>query len=146
MDKIVAQSTNGSTVTHKTAFERVFGSRYVKSTVCRHRGLWKKAHPNIKAQYQAMGHDERACWGEFVRVVEGRSSSLRVAGSNSTMKTSNVNLISSQDNSLEDSNEGNVEKTTVIETGRKPRLGHFSYLTNHLIDSWRLCSGADDAR
>jgi len=57
----------------------------VKSTVCRHRGVWKKAHMSLKAQYEAMGHDERAYWGEFVRHVEGRPSSLRVVGPNSSM-------------------------------------------------------------
>jgi len=111
MDALVAQSTNGSTVTHKAAFERVFGSRYVKSTVCRHRGLWKKAHPNLKEQYEAMGHNEHACWGEFVRVVEGRSSSIRGAGPNSTMSAPNVNLISGQDVTLEDGDEGTIDKT-----------------------------------
>ena len=116
MDALVTQSTNGSTMTHRAAFERVFGSRYVKSTVCRHRGLWKKAQPNIKAQYEAMGHDERACWGEFVRVVEGRSSSRRVASPNSTMNTPSVNLISGQDVTLEDGDEGTVDKTMVTKT------------------------------
>jgi len=116
MDALVTQSTNGSMLTHRAAFERVFGSRYVKSTVCRHRGLWKKAQPNLKAQYEAMGHDERACWGEFVRAVEGRSSSLRVAGPNSTMNTPNVNLISGQDVTLEDGDEGTIDKTMVTKT------------------------------
>jgi hypothetical protein len=50
----------------------VFGSRYVKSTVCRHRAVWRKANDSIKEQFEALGSDERACWGEFVRRVEGR--------------------------------------------------------------------------
>ena len=115
MDTLVAQSTNGSCITHRTAFERVFGSRYVKSTVCRHRGVWKKAHPNLKAQFEAMGPDERAYWGEFVRVVEGRTSSLRVTGPNSPMNPPpNANLISSQGITSEDSDVGRVDKTMVI--------------------------------
>ncbi|KAF8994561.1 hypothetical protein BDQ17DRAFT_1412499 [Cyathus striatus] len=72
MDALIAQSPSGSSMTQRTAFERVFGSRYVKSTVCRHRAVWRKAHPNLREQFEAMGSDERACWGEFVRRVEGR--------------------------------------------------------------------------
>ncbi|KAH0589810.1 hypothetical protein H2248_000005 [Termitomyces sp. 'cryptogamus'] len=59
-------------MTQRAAFERVFGSRYVKSTVCRHRGVWRKAAGPLREQYERMGTDERACWGEFVRRVEGR--------------------------------------------------------------------------
>ncbi|KAG6852910.1 hypothetical protein C0991_008230, partial [Blastosporella zonata] len=60
------------TMTQRAAFERVFGSRYVKSTVCRHRGVWRKAAGPLREQFESMGSDERACWGEFVRRVEGR--------------------------------------------------------------------------
>lgn len=59
-------------MTQRAAFERVFGSRYVKSTVCRHRGVWRKAAGPLREQFERMGTDERACWGEFVRRVEGR--------------------------------------------------------------------------
>ncbi|KAH7927043.1 hypothetical protein BV22DRAFT_1007806 [Leucogyrophana mollusca] len=69
MDSIVAQTP---TATQRMAFERVFGCRYVKSTVCRHRGVWRKAGPGMRNMYEAMGTDERAVWGEFVRRVEGR--------------------------------------------------------------------------
>ncbi|KAF8075732.1 hypothetical protein FPV67DRAFT_1354898, partial [Lyophyllum atratum] len=62
-------------MTQRTAFERVFGSRYVKSTVCRHRGVWRKASGPLREQFEAMGADERACWGEFVRRIEGRPPS-----------------------------------------------------------------------
>jgi hypothetical protein len=72
MELLISQSPNGSTMTQRMAFERVFGSRYVKSTVCRHRGVWRKAHRAIREEFEAMGEDERACWGEFVRRVEGR--------------------------------------------------------------------------
>lgn len=124
MDTLVAQSTNGSTMTHKSAFERVFGSRYVKSTVCRHRGVWKKAHPNLKAQYEAMGHDERAYWGEFVRVVEGRPSSLRIAGSNSTMNpTPTTNLVPRQGVTSEDEDGGNVDEARVIKNLQGNQVG-----------------------
>jgi len=69
MDGLIAQTP---TVVQRTAFERVFGCRYVKSTVCRHRGLWKKADPELREAYEDMGVDEKAVWGEFVRRVEGR--------------------------------------------------------------------------
>jgi hypothetical protein len=60
-------------MTQRQAFEHVFGCRYdVKSTVCRHRAVWRKANDGIKEQFEALGVDERACWGEFVRRVEGR--------------------------------------------------------------------------
>jgi hypothetical protein len=69
MDGLVAQTP---TVVQRVAFERVFGCRYVKSTVCRHRGVWRKADAELRAAFEEMGSDERAVWGEFVRRVEGR--------------------------------------------------------------------------
>jgi len=72
MDLLIAHSASGAGMTQRQAFERVFGSRYVKSTVCRHRAVWRKAHPSLREQFEAMGSDDRACWGEFVRRVEGR--------------------------------------------------------------------------
>jgi hypothetical protein len=69
MDALVAQTP---TVVQRTAFERVFGCRYVKSTVCRHRGVWRKAEPDLIERFVAMGAVETAVWGEFVRQVEGR--------------------------------------------------------------------------
>lgn len=78
MDSIVAQSP---TATQKAAFERVFGCRYVKSTVCRHRGVYRKADANMRNMFEVMGNDERAVWGEFVRRVEGRPSMGKGSGS-----------------------------------------------------------------
>ncbi|KAG6819174.1 hypothetical protein H0H93_014641 [Arthromyces matolae] len=76
METLVRDSSGrggtGGGITQRAAFERVFGSRYVKSTVCRHRGLWRKAAGTLREQFEMMGSDERACWGEFVRRVEGR--------------------------------------------------------------------------
>jgi len=72
MDLLIAHTASSGGMTQRQAFERVFGSRYVKSTVCRHRAVWRKANDNIKEQFEALGSDERACWGEFVRRVEGR--------------------------------------------------------------------------
>jgi hypothetical protein len=73
MDALVSRSSGNSNMTQRTAFERVFGSRYVKSTVCRHRTIWRKAHQTLREQFESMGEDDdRACWGEFVRRVEGR--------------------------------------------------------------------------
>uniref|UniRef100_A0A8H8CDR7 Uncharacterized protein n=1 Tax=Psilocybe cubensis TaxID=181762 RepID=A0A8H8CDR7_PSICU len=72
MDMLIAQSPTGANMTQRTAFERVFGSRYVKSTVCRHRAVWRKAPRLLREQFEHMGSDDRACWGEFVRRVENR--------------------------------------------------------------------------
>jgi hypothetical protein len=69
MDGLVAQTP---TVVQRTAFERVFGCRYVKSTVCRHRGVWRRANAELREAFEALGADEKAVWGEFVRRVEGR--------------------------------------------------------------------------
>ena len=72
MDALISRSSGNSNMTQRAAFERVFGSRYVKSTVCRHRTIWRKAHQTLREQFESMGADDRACWGEFVRRVEGR--------------------------------------------------------------------------
>lgn len=72
MDILISHSSSSSNMTQRIAFERVFGSRYVKSTVCRHRAVWRKAHQTLREQFESMGADDRACWGEFVRRVEGR--------------------------------------------------------------------------
>lgn len=69
MDALIAQQP---TSTQRAAFERVFGCRYVKSTVCRHRGVWRRADDNIRLSFEAMGTDESAVWGDFVKQVEGR--------------------------------------------------------------------------
>ncbi|KAJ2915959.1 hypothetical protein MD484_g4422, partial [Candolleomyces efflorescens] len=74
MDTLIAQSPAGDNMTQRVAFERIFGLRYVKSTVCRHRAIWKKADRGLRQQFEALGTDQRACWGEFVRRVEGRPS------------------------------------------------------------------------
>lgn len=78
MDALVAQSP---TATQKAAFERVFGCRYVKSTVCRHRGVYRKADASVRSVFEAMGNDERAVWGEFVRRAEGRAGMGKGSGS-----------------------------------------------------------------
>jgi hypothetical protein len=69
MDSMIAQQP---TLTQRTAFEKVFGCRYVKSTVCRHRGVWRRADEATKLLFESMGTDERAVWGDFVKQVEGR--------------------------------------------------------------------------
>ena len=50
-----------------------FGCRYVKSTVCRHRGVWRRADEKVQREFEAMGRDEKAVWAEFVRRVEGKA-------------------------------------------------------------------------
>lgn len=84
MEDLVAQAPAGAAMTQRAAFERIFGSRYVKSTVCRHRGVWKKSKGPLREQFEAMGTDERACWGEFIRRVEGRPPAKNLALSHST--------------------------------------------------------------
>jgi len=69
MDSLVTQQP---TLTQKCAFEKVFGCRYVKSTVCRHRSVWRRAENGVKSAFESMGTDERAVWGNFVKQVEGR--------------------------------------------------------------------------
>lgn len=88
MDLLIAHTASSGGMTQRQAFERVFGCRYVKSTVCRHRAVWRKANDSIKERFEALGADERACWGEFVRRVEGRppgkSGGLGGSGSSSS--------------------------------------------------------------
>jgi len=63
-------------ITQRIAFERIFGCRYVKSTVCRHRAVWRRADEDLRTAFVKLGRDERAMWGEFVRRFEGRASGL----------------------------------------------------------------------
>lgn len=79
MDSLVGSMP---TLTQRVAFERVFGCRYVKSTVCRHRGVWRRAGEEVRAYFEGLERDERAVWGEFVRKVEGRASGLQGGGEN----------------------------------------------------------------
>lgn len=60
-------------------FRRAFGVAYVKSTFCRHRALWRSAGAGVRGEYEEMGRDPRACWGEFARHVEGREEGKRRA-------------------------------------------------------------------
>ena len=89
MDVLISRSSGNSNMTQRTAFERVFGSRYVKSTVCRHKTIWRKAHQSIREQFESLGADDRACWGEFVRRVEGRPPGKN-AGPDAVSQTNNL--------------------------------------------------------
>ena len=75
-DQMDALANAQTSLTQRAAFERVFGCRYVKSTVCRHRAVWRRADEDMRAAFIKLGRDERAMWGEFVRRVEGRASGL----------------------------------------------------------------------
>ena len=75
-DKMDALANSQPSLTQRAAFERVFGCRYVKSTVCRHRAVWRRADEDLRDAFIKLGRDERAMWGEFVRRVEGRGSGL----------------------------------------------------------------------
>lgn len=57
----------------RTAFERVFGCRYVKSTVGRARLYWKRASQEIKDHFMALPpEDPRGKWQNFVHLMDGR--------------------------------------------------------------------------
>jgi hypothetical protein len=75
-DQMDALANAQPSLTQRVAFERVFGCRYVKSTVCRHRAVWRRADEDMRNAFVKLGRDERAMWGEFVRRVEGRVSGL----------------------------------------------------------------------
>ncbi|KAI9448394.1 hypothetical protein H4582DRAFT_86178 [Lactarius indigo] len=77
-DQMDALASSQPSLTQRAAFERVFGCRYVKSTVCRHRAVWRRAEDDVRDAFIKLGRDERAMWGEFVRRVEGRASGLNV--------------------------------------------------------------------
>ena len=62
--------------------------RYVKSTVCRHRGVWRRADDTIRREFEMMGGDERAMWGEFVRRVEGRAPGKAGSGEKGQLQQS----------------------------------------------------------
>jgi hypothetical protein len=75
-DQMDMLASTQPSLTQRTAFERVFRCRYVKSTVCRHRAVWRRADEDVRDVFIKLGRDERAMWGEFVRRVEGRASGL----------------------------------------------------------------------
>ncbi|EKM56243.1 uncharacterized protein PHACADRAFT_92809 [Phanerochaete carnosa HHB-10118-sp] len=77
MDKLTAATPS---LTQRAAFERVFGCRYVKSTVCRHRGVWKRADGALKDAFVRMGTGEGALWGEFVKKTDFRREHHKVKG------------------------------------------------------------------
>lgn len=57
----------------KSAFERVFGCRYVKSTVGRAKLYWKRASTEIKDHFlQLPKEDPRGKWQNFVHLMDGR--------------------------------------------------------------------------
>ncbi|KAF9076475.1 hypothetical protein BDP27DRAFT_1414347 [Rhodocollybia butyracea] len=63
----------GPNLTQKVAFERVFGSRYIKSTLCRHKAIWRRAPRELREEFERHGDDERGIWNNFVKRVEGRA-------------------------------------------------------------------------
>ncbi|CCM00277.1 uncharacterized protein FIBRA_02307 [Fibroporia radiculosa] len=81
MDMLIAQQPS---LTQRSAFERVFGCRYVKSTVCRHRGVWRRAEKELRETYEQMGTDERAVWTEFLKRIEGGTGRSDVNGKSKT--------------------------------------------------------------
>ncbi len=114
MDELINQSP---ALTQKAAFERVFGCRYVKSTVCRHRGVWKRSNKGLREQFERMGTDEGALWGEFVKKTDYRRDVQRQGfklqevevedqqmdyGMDSTMEAINLSLVDSMNGGLSD--------------------------------------------
>ncbi|CAL1701910.1 unnamed protein product [Somion occarium] len=94
MDGMIAAQP---TLTQKSTFQTVFGCRYIKSTVCRHRAVWKRADPALKDAYERMGSDERAVWGEFVKKAEGKLSNVHGNGSGNGHANGNISQRSSLD-------------------------------------------------
>ncbi|KAH9843542.1 uncharacterized protein C8Q71DRAFT_852077 [Rhodofomes roseus] len=77
MDLLVAQQPS---LTQRTAFERVFSCRYVKSTVCRHRGVWRRAPKELRETFERMAQDERGLWSEFIKRIEGGTGRTDTVG------------------------------------------------------------------
>lgn len=123
MDLLIAHNAATGGVTQRQAFERVFGCRYVKSTVCRHRAVWRKANPALKEQYEAMGSDERACWGEFVRRVEGRSPGKNGSCSDTMMSPSPTATLGYQSGGEEEDLHGQEGVMTLSQNqSQRPRV------------------------
>ena len=135
MDLLVAQSPPGSNMTQKTAFERVFGSRYVKSTVCRHRAVWRKASPQLRQQFEAMGIDDRACWGEFVRRVEGRPPGKGSPHDMMSPSSTGMGYHDRQTNDDDDDIHGEDVMGMQQNQGRCSRLGRYLILTERQVSS-----------
>ncbi|PCH41716.1 hypothetical protein WOLCODRAFT_71312 [Wolfiporia cocos MD-104 SS10] len=77
MDALIAAQPG---TTQRVAFERVFACRYVKSTVCRHRGVWRRARADVRERFESMGVDPCAVWTEFIKHVEGGTGRTDVSG------------------------------------------------------------------
>lgn len=57
-------------VTEATAFPRVFGLKYVKSTVCNYKKLWARAPASIKAEFIGYGNTAKGTWRKFALAVK----------------------------------------------------------------------------
>ncbi|KAF5393763.1 hypothetical protein D9757_000268 [Collybiopsis confluens] len=62
-DSCLPTTVNGPNLTQKQAFERIFGSRYVKSTLCRHKGIWRNAPREIRDEFERERRECRAVAG-----------------------------------------------------------------------------------
>jgi hypothetical protein len=87
---LISRSSRHSNMTQRIAFERVFGSHYIKITVCRHKTIWRKAHQTIRDKFESMGEDDRAYWTEFVNVWRGRPPGKN-AGPDVVSQTNSLN-------------------------------------------------------
>lgn len=57
----------------KTAFEKVFGCRYVKSTVGRAKLYWKRSSQEVKDHFLSLPRDDqRGKWSNFVHLMDGK--------------------------------------------------------------------------
>ena len=63
-----------SKMTEALAFPTVFGLRYVKSTACKYKRLWKNAPEKMKATYIKLGNSKAASWHNFsIALRNGRN-------------------------------------------------------------------------
>lgn len=93
MDVLVAAQPS---LTQRSAFERVFSCRYVKSTVCRHRGVWRRAPKELRETFERMGQDERGLWSEFIKRIEGGTGRTDTVKSKKLVAAADVEAVSSE--------------------------------------------------
>ncbi|KDR69494.1 hypothetical protein GALMADRAFT_23433, partial [Galerina marginata CBS 339.88] len=52
-------------MTEAMVFPEVFGFKYVKSSVCNYKKVWKDASPEIIAEFIAYGHTAQGLWSKL---------------------------------------------------------------------------------
>ncbi|KAF8949621.1 hypothetical protein BDZ97DRAFT_1772186, partial [Flammula alnicola] len=78
-DQIDRMRDEDSKVTEASAFPIVFGIRYVKSTVCKYKRLWKKAPKKLQDHFLKLGDSKAASLNNFSIVLRDGASGVGVA-------------------------------------------------------------------